>query len=61
MLTVRIRSVLPVALGGFLFVSSPTYIGRLFGSAAGWLMVSGSAVLALAGFAWLQRIIKIEV
>jgi Flp pilus assembly protein TadB len=28
---------------------------------AGWTMVIGSVVMAAAGFAWIQKIIKIEV
>jgi hypothetical protein len=27
----------------------------------GWAMVVGSAVMGLAGYAWIQKIVKIEV
>jgi tight adherence protein B len=60
-LSAIIMGLMPVGLGGFLFVSNPDYIGELFSSALGWGMVAGSTVAALAGFAWLQKIIKIEV
>lgn len=56
-----IMGCLPVALGGFLFMSSPDYIGKLFSSTAGWIMVLSSAALAGAGFVWLRKIVKIEV
>jgi len=56
-----IMGLLPVGLGLFMFTASPSYIGDLFGSMAGWAMVVGSAVMAAAGFAWIQKIIKIEV
>lgn len=56
-----IMGLMPLALGGFLFMSSPDYIGELFASAIGWGMVVLSAIAALAGFAWLNKIIKIEV
>jgi tight adherence protein B len=56
-----IMGLLPVALGLFMFTASPSYINDLFSSVAGWAMVIGSAVMAAAGFAWIQKIIKIEV
>jgi tight adherence protein B len=60
-LSAIIMGLLPLGLGGFMFVSSPDYIGTLFKSGAGWAMVIGSALAGVAGFAWLQKIIKIEV
>ena len=56
-----IMGLLPVALGLFMFTASPDYIDDLFSSVVGWSMVVGSAVMAAAGFAWIQKIIKIEV
>jgi tight adherence protein B len=60
-LSAIIMGLLPLGLGGFMFMSSPEYIQTLFQSFAGWAMVIGSAIAGLAGFAWLQKIIKIEV
>jgi tight adherence protein B len=60
-LSAVIMGLLPVGLGLFMFTSSPDYIGTLFRSVIGWGMIIGSVVLAAAGFAWLQKIIKIEV
>ena len=56
-----IMGMLPVGLGLFMFTAAPDYIELLFASAMGWAMVVGSAVMGLAGFAWIQKIIKIEV
>jgi tight adherence protein B len=56
-----IMGILPVGLGLFMFTASPDYIDDLFKSVTGWAMVVGSAVMAVAGFAWIQKIIKIEV
>ena len=56
-----IMGLLPVGLGLFMFTASPSYIDDLFGSVTGWCMVIGSAVMAGVGFAWIQKIIKIEV
>jgi tight adherence protein B len=60
-LSAIIMGLLPVGLGLFMFTSSPDYIGTLFRSLVGWSMVIGSVIMAGAGFAWLQKIIKIEV
>jgi tight adherence protein B len=56
-----IMGMLPIGLGLFMFTAAPDYIEALFNSAMGWAMVVGSAVMGLAGFAWIQKIIKIEV
>jgi tight adherence protein B len=56
-----IMGLLPVGLGLFMFTASPGYINDLFGSLMGWTMVIGSVVMAAVGFAWIQKIIKIEV
>jgi Flp pilus assembly protein TadB len=44
-----------------MFTVSPEYLNTLFSSFLGWAMVIGSVVMAVAGFAWIQKIIKIEV
>jgi tight adherence protein B len=56
-----IMGLLPVGLGLFMFTASPGYINDLFTSVTGWAMVIGSVVMAAVGFAWIQKIIKIEV
>ncbi len=56
-----IMGLLPICLGLFMFTASPGYINDLFSSVTGWAMVIGSAVMAAVGFAWIQKIIKIEV
>ncbi|HYH50332.1 MAG TPA: type II secretion system F family protein [Acidimicrobiia bacterium] len=56
-----IMGLLPVGLALFMLTASPGYINDLFSSLAGWGMVIGSAVMAAVGFAWIQKIIKIEV
>jgi tight adherence protein B len=56
-----IMGLLPLGLGLFMFTASPDYINELFSSVVGWSMVTGSVVMAAVGFAWIQKIIKIEV
>ncbi len=60
-LSAWVMGFLPVGLGGYMFVASPDYIGELFSSAIGWGMVAGSVLLAMAGVAWLMKIVRIEV
>ena len=56
-----IMGLLPVALGLFMFTAAPDYIHTLFASATGWAMVGASTLMALAGVAWIQKIVKIEI
>jgi len=56
-----IMGLLPVGLGLFMFTAAPDYIHALFASATGWAMVGISTLMALAGVAWIQKIVKIEV
>lgn len=54
-------ALLPVFIGAYMSMAAPDYIATLFSSAVGWGMVTGSFLLAVAGFVWLQKIVNIEV
>ncbi|MGH9005686.1 MAG: type II secretion system F family protein, partial [Acidimicrobiia bacterium] len=56
-----VMGLLPVALGGALYVMNPKYIGTLFTEFVGLLMLGGAVVMAGVGLLWLKKIIKIEV
>jgi tight adherence protein B len=56
-----IMGLLPVGLALFMFTAAPEYIRLLFSSAIGWAMVGTSTLMAVAGVAWIQRIVKVEV
>jgi tight adherence protein B len=60
-LSAIVVALLPVAIGGYMAMVAPEYIGTLFSSTVGWIMVGGSGVLAAAGFVWLRKIVNIEV
>ncbi len=60
-LSAIIMGLLPLGLGGFIFMARRNTSTTLFTVRSGWAMVIGSALAGLAGFAWLQKIIKIEV
>ena len=54
-------SVLPVAIGLFIYSVNPSYLKPLFHSGFGKIMFYGCIGLALAGMVWMRRIVKIEI
>jgi tight adherence protein B len=54
-------SVLPAAIGLFVYSVNPSYISPLFDTAAGELLFYGSVVLAVLGIVWLRKLVDIEV
>jgi tight adherence protein B len=56
-----IISIMPLAIGLFVYLVNPTYITPLFQSTTGKLVVYGSIAVALAGVVWIRKIVKIEV
>ena len=56
-----ILGLLPVGLGLMMFAVNRSYIEKLFNTGIGQAMLGGSAVLALAGFIWMKKIVEIEI
>lgn len=56
-----ILALLPLGLGAALFALNRPYISVLFTEFLGQAMLVGATVLALAGFAWMKKIIKIRI
>lgn len=56
-----IISLLPLALGLFLFFSNPAYIGILFTHPLGKMMLLGAVAGQIIGILFVRRIIRIEV
>lgn len=52
---------LPFALAGFLLATNPSYLMTLFHDPLGLTMVAGASALMLVGFAWMRRIVRVEV
>ena len=52
---------LPIGLGFALWTINPDYIGRLFEHTLGQIMLGASLVSMAVGFAWMFKIIKIEI
>jgi tight adherence protein B len=56
-----ILGLLPVGLGLFMMAVNRDYISKLFDTGIGQAMLGGSVLLALAGFAWMKKIVEIEI
>ena len=52
---------LPILLGFAMYVMNPEYIGTLFEDSLGRILLVSSVVAALAGFAWMKKIINIDI
>ena len=56
-----VLGLMPLGLGGALFVINRPYISLLFTEFIGQIMLGGATVMAIAGFAWMKKIIKIGI
>jgi tight adherence protein B len=56
-----IISIMPLAIGLFVWSVNPSYLDTLFQSTIGKFVVYGSILLALAGMVWIRKVVKIEV
>ena len=52
---------LPFGLAALLLVINPHYLNPLFHDPIGYLLVGGAGALMLVAFAWMSRIVKVEV
>ena len=60
-LSAWVLGVFPLGCGVALSVAQPDYMATLFRSPVGVLALGASALMAVAGFVWLRRIMAIEV
>lgn len=56
-----VLGILPVGLGAVLFVLNPEYMRVLFDDTLGQIMFAVACVSALLGFAWMKKIININI
>ena len=56
-----VLGILPVGLGAVLFVLNPAYMNVLLHDTLGRIMLGVACVSALAGFAWMKKIININI
>jgi tight adherence protein B len=52
---------LPIAIGGWLFYSSPAYMRTMYTTTSGLIMLAGSAGLIVVGTLWMRKLVRIEV
>lgn len=60
-LSVVILSVLPFLLATYLFFIRRDYLLVLFQTMVGRLLLAGAAILMLIGYAWMRRVVKLDV
>jgi tight adherence protein B len=56
-----VLGILPIGLGFAMYVLNPEYIGRLFETGVGNVLLIVAAISMLAGFYWMKKIIDIEI
>ncbi len=56
-----VLGILPVGLGAVLFVINPEYMRVLFDDSLGQIMFAVACLSALIGFAWMKKIINIDI
>lgn len=60
-LSALVLVLLPVVLGAYMAVVSPDYVGLLFGTFPGRVMVLGAVFFAIIGVFWMRRVVDIDV
>lgn len=60
-LSAYILLALPVAIGGFFYITNPEYMEPLHTTAIGIAMLVGSAISMAVGSFWMSRLVKVEV
>jgi tight adherence protein B len=56
-----VLAVLPIALGFAMYALNPDYMSALFDETIGKAMLGGGVLMMIAGFLWMQSIVKIDV
>jgi tight adherence protein B len=56
-----VLGILPPALAVVMWVVNPEYIGLLFNTTVGNIMLAGAVLLALFGFWWMKKCVDIEI
>ena len=56
-----VLGLLPPGLGAIMYAMNPSYMSKLFSPGLGYFMLGGAVIAMLIGFAWMKKIISIEV
>ena len=60
-LSAWVLALMPFAIGLYMFATNPEYIGLLFSTKIGIVMLIGGALLLTAGVLWMRKIVDIDV
>jgi tight adherence protein B len=60
-LSAWVLTLLPIGIAVYLFAMSPEYIGLLFSTTIGYMMLGGAIILLVAGVLWMRKIVNIDV
>ncbi|MFN8019730.1 MAG: type II secretion system F family protein [Acidimicrobiales bacterium] len=60
-MSAMILGLLPLGLGAFMWLSNPEYMGPLGSTTLGHVLLGAATVSLLIGFAWMKKIINIEI
>ncbi|HEY6568290.1 MAG TPA: type II secretion system F family protein [Actinomycetota bacterium] len=60
-LSAWVLTAMPLAIAGYMFIVNPEYIGLLFTTKLGLIMVFGAGLLLVAGVLWMRKIVDIDV
>ena len=56
-----ILAALPIFVGTILYLMQPEYVGLLFTTLVGWLLVVTAIILQIIGYLWIRKIVNIEI
>lgn len=60
-ISIGILTVLPIAVALYLMRVNPEYVGLLFNTRIGMLLVAAATTLLIGGYVWMKRMVKIDV
>jgi len=60
-LSAWVLGALPIGIALYLYATNPSYIGKLFESIYGIIMVGGGLFLMVVGILWMRKIVNIDV
>jgi tight adherence protein B len=60
-LSAWVLALMPFAIGLYMFGTNPKYIGLLFSTKVGIVMVIGAGIMLLLGVLWMRKIVDIDV
>ena len=60
-LSAWVLALMPFAIGLYMYATNPQYIGLLFSTKIGLIMLIGGALLLTAGVLWMRKIVDIDV